>query len=482
MNQLRKNLGYQTVYQLLNTILPLITSPYLARVLGAEAQGVFSFTQSVVNYFTLFAMLGVVNYGTRTIAACAQNRDDRSCRFWEVYALQLITSILAIVLYGIYCIFVDGSNSVIVWIQGLYLLGALVDVSWLFFGVERFKTTVKRSVVVRLISVTLILLLVKSPSDLWIYALIMSGGTFLSSAVLWGCVPKIVEFRSISRVNLNGIMSHIKPNLVLFIPMLAMSVYHIMDKTMLGILSTYEQSGFYYNADKVINIPACIITGVGTVMLPRMTAVDRAGKKGEFTKVFNHSLQLVAVSSIAMAFGISAIATEFTPLFFGKGFDPCINLMIVLSPVLVIKGFSQTSRMQFLIPKQKEYIYIQSVFAGALVNFVVNALLIPKLGAMGAVVGTLIAEFVSCVWQYIGMSRFIDCKKTMVKALIYLGFGMLMFIGVRFVANFLKGGITGVIVEVLIGMTIYGGLCIGFWYATKDEMFWVIVGQKRSEK
>lgn len=478
MSKLKKNLGYQTIYQILNTCIPLITSPYLARVLGAEKQGVFSYTQSIVNYFTLFAVLGVVNYGTRTIADCGNDRGKRSKTFWNIYMLQLCCTIISISVYMFYLTCICSQNKCIALLQIFYLLGSLVDINWLFFGVEKFKITVSRNMVIRICSVILILILVRKPSDLWIYTLIMAGSTFLSNAILWFFASKEIDLKAIKNISRIEIATHIKPNLVLFVPLMAMSVYHIMDKTMLGLLSTYKQVGYYYNADKIINIPIGILTGVGTVMLPRMTSLNREEKLEEARKFFLRSIELIIVVAVAMACGISAISKEFTPFFFGKGYDECIRLIIALSPVLIIKGLSEIARMQYLIPNHKEKIFIESVFCGAGVNFVVNWFLISRLGALGAVIGTLVAELVSCVWQYIKMNRYISCLTTIFKSMIYVVFGIIMFTMVRVVALYFDGGIVGLFFEVLTGIITYAGICLIYWKVTKNEIVGLVIKKK----
>ena len=324
MSKIKRNLGYQTIYQILNTCLPLITSPYLARVLGAEKQGIFSYTQSIVNYFTLFAMLGVVNYGTRTIAECKKERRSISYSFWNIYLFQALTSAICIVLYSSYLFFLSPENRLIALIQGLYLIGSFLDANWLFFGLEKFKITVTRNMVVRLLSVAAILLLVKSRDDLWVYTLIMAGSPVISNVIIWKFIPNEVDIHFTDYINFDEVKRHIKPNLVLFIPLLGMSVYHVMDKTMLGILSSYEQVGFYYNADKIINIPIGVIGGVGTVMLPRMSALFADNRAEDIKKYFLTSIEGIIISAAAMAFGIAAISKEFTPVFFGEGFEPCV--------------------------------------------------------------------------------------------------------------------------------------------------------------
>ena len=274
-NSIKKNLGLQTIYQIINTCLPLITAPYLARVLGATQLGVFSYTSSVVAYFTLIAMLGTVNYGTRSIASVKQNIKKRNALFFEIYILQIIMTLIALAAYVVYLLIFCKNNIIISWIQSITLICCLFDVSWFFFGIENFQITVTINLIFRVLTVVGILILVKSSQDLWIYTLLMLGGTLASQSVLCIYMSKCIN---LVKVSFKNIFKHLKPNLLLFIPLLAMSVYHTMDKTMLGILSSYEQSGFYYNVDKIINIPLCVINGIGTVMLPRMTNLYNANK------------------------------------------------------------------------------------------------------------------------------------------------------------------------------------------------------------
>lgn len=470
MNKLKKNLGYQTIYQILNTCIPLITSPYLARVLGAEKQGIFSYTQSIINYFTLFAMLGIVNYGTVAIADCGDDKNKRSKTFWNIYAFQIICTLISMCIYIFYLIKICSQNKLIAFLQIFYLFGSLVDINWLFFGVEKFKITVSRNIVIRLCSVVLILATVKSPSDLWIYTLIMAGSTFLSNSILWFFTSKEININEIKEISSQEIIKHIKPILVLFLPLMAISVYHIMDKTMLGLLSTYTQVGYYYNADKIINIPIGVITGVGTVILPRITSLNKEGKQEEAEKLFLLSIELIIVVSTAMACGISAVSKEFTPLFFGQGYDSCIILIIALSPVLVLKGLSDTARMQYLIPNHKEKIFIESVVCGALVNLIVNWILIVRLDALGAVIGTLAAEFVSCVLQYAKMNKYISCSTSIFKSTIYLIFGLIMVFTVRIASTLFDGGILGLLFEIFIGAITYSVMCIGYWKITNSEI------------
>lgn len=476
MGNIKKNLGYQTLYQILSVCLPLITAPYLSRTLGAESLGIFSYTQSIVNYFLLFAMLGVTNYGTRTIASCINRKKEIGIQFWSIYFFQAITSIFLFLLYLLYCFFLCRDNKWIALIQGVYLLGAFSDINWLFFGVEKFEITVKINIIIKLITVILIMTLVKTAQDLWIYTVIMAVGTFLSQAVLWLFVSNIIEVGAIRDIKPDNVLHHIKPNLILFVPIAAMSVFHTMDKTMLGLFSDYTNVGYYYNTDKIINIPLCIINGIGIVMFPRMSVMESIGDKKKAADMFDLSLQGIMVMSCAMAFGIAAVANEFVPVFFGKGYEPCIVLTIIFVPVLIFKALSQTVRMQYLIPKHMEKFYIYAVILGALVNLVANYILIHRYGALGAVIATIIAEAIVVVLQFIFIRKTYNLKWFIKSSWIYIAFGIAMFWIVRMIAErAFNNSIFSLLIEILIGAGIYTLLCVIYWKVTKNTIWqWII--------
>lgn len=467
MPSVKKNLTLQTCYQILSVCLPLITAPYLARILGAENLGIFSYTGAVVGYFALFAALGTINYGTRSISSIKRELPLLNTTFWSIYSLQVITSLLVLVCYSLYLYFFCNENFIIASIQGLTLINCLIDITWLFFGLENFTITVTRSIIVKVLSLVLILCCVKDSGDLWIYTLIMLGGNVASQVILWCNLPTYIHFQMPTWL---GIRRHIVPNLMLFFPLLAISVYHLMDKTMLGLLSSYEQTGFYYNADKVVNIPLALLSGVGTVLLPRMSVLTQAKDYKAADNLFVQTICAIAAISIAMGFGIAAVAKDFVPVFFGSGYEPCILLVYLFAPIFIIKSFSHISSTQFLIPRHKEQKLTIAICLGAISNLICNIFLIPIYGALGAVIGTLIAELVSCIWQYIFIIPVISLKKVFHQILIYLCFGSIMFIVVKLVDVNIYNSIFSLISEIIFGAILYISLCVIYWRFTNNPL------------
>lgn len=230
MKKVNKNFMYNMVYQILLYIIPFIVTPYISRVLGAENIGIYSYTYSIVTYFMLLTLLGINNYGTRNIARNHKNREKLSFTFSSIYYLQIIMGIIMLVIYNISIIFMDKAYTMLFLINNLFIISAILDINWLFFGLEEFKITTVRNGIIKIVSVILIFLLVKRKEDLWKYLLIMSGSLVISQLYLFLFIKRYVDFK---KVKMKDITKHIKSVFVLFIPVIAYSVYRIMDKTMI---------------------------------------------------------------------------------------------------------------------------------------------------------------------------------------------------------------------------------------------------------
>lgn len=459
-SRLAKNIVYQTVYQILTVITPLITAPYVSRVLGANGLGLFTYTHTNAMYFTLFAMLGVANYGSRSIASVQDNKEARSEVFWNIYSVQVLMTLLMIALYSGYVLLFVKSNAQIVWIQGFIILACSFDVNWYFFGVEKFKVTVTRNIIIKILTVISVLLFVNQDTGVLGYTLVMSIGTLLSNIAV---VPFLRREIFFVYPKARMMAKHLKPNMILFVPVLATSVFHIMDKTMLGSLGGLTQLGYYTNADKVINIPIGIINGLGTVYMPRITSLRLNNKEVDVKPVLYSSLELYSFVVIALSLGLAAISSEFAPWFYGPGFEPCADLIKLFAPVFIFKSFSVYVRMNILIPYHNEKTYTVAVLAGAFINLIANSVFIPICGAQGAVIGTLLAEGAVWLIQVIKIPIKLSLKRVINSVAPYLIFGLLMIIVIRIIARLTISATMRIIAEISGGGMLYLGLCLLFW-------------------
>ena len=474
MNQVRKNFVYQITYRVITILTPLITSPILARALGAEKLGLFSATLAFVSYFQLISLLGVENYGNRSIAAVQDDVDKQQELFWNIYAVQVISSLLAILLYGAAFIFVSKDRYVITLLQGLWLIGSLLNINWYFFGTEQFKLTVTRNICVKILTVVLIVLCVRKPDDIFIYVLIMAGDSVLSNLLVWPFLKKSIGFQ---KPALSKMRKHIKPILILFVPILGMSVFHIMDKTMLDWLGTETDVGYYYSADKIINIPLSIITALGTVMMPRVSNEYSKGNRDGVRNMLKKSTELTIFMTCAVGIGIAAIANEFVPWFFGQGFEPCIRLIYWFVPILFAKAIGDLVRTQYMIPAKLDKLYTVAVFVGAGVNLVANIVLIRLFGALGAVLGTLLAEMTVTAFELICTKGQIPFGKYILEYSLYLLPSTVMLLLVRYLAGFLRLP-SSLLLLCLVGAggLIYLIISFGIWQLKKDSIFKDLLG------
>jgi len=471
MESIKKNFIYNIVYQVLLIFLPLITAPYISRTLGATAVGIYSYTNSVAYYFLMLAMLGISNYGNRSVAAVRDNKESLNRVFSSIYILQVSTFIIAILAYIIYAIFFAKNNELIFLIQLLYVISGMFDITWLFFGLEKFKLTIGRNLLIKIGTIICMFIFVHTPADLWKYTLIMSAGTFFSQVYLWIYVKKEVKF---VRVSINEVLKSIKPVLVLFIPVLAYSIYKVMDKIMLGDMSTYTQVGLYQNAEKIINVPMGIITALGTVMLPRMSNIIAKGEKGKTVLYIRTSIKLVTILCSAIAFGLMGIAPVLAPVYLGNEFVDCAQIITLLSISVFFIAWANVVRTQYLIPNRYDNIYVISTIVGAVLNFLINYMLIPHYQSNGAAIGTVVAEFSVMIIQVIAVRRELPIIRYIVKYVPIMGIGIGMMAIVREIGSIMGCYIKTLVVQVAAGGVFFCMLTVIYLFITKDEMLMLI--------
>lgn len=472
-HNIKKNFIYSVSYQILTIILPLITAPYVTRVLGAKGLGVYSKTQAWAHYFLLFAMLGVNNYGNRAIARVRDNREKASKTFWEIYTFQFVTAVIATALYWFYCIQFTSENRLIYMMQSFYVMSGLLDVNWCCFGMEKFKLTTIRSMVVRILTALAVFTLVNSKDDLWLYTFIISFGHIVSSLVVWPFIKKHIDF---IKPTWDGIKRHIKPNLVLFWPVIAVSLYNIMDKIMLGWFSEDEEVAFYTYAERIVTIPTTLILALDNVIMPRMSNLYASEGKNEKIKYLMDNVMMFAMfMAAAMGFGLAGIADVFAPWFYGSAFARCGFFIILLSPVIIVKAWAGALRTQFIIPTGRDIIYVISLTTGAIVNLFLNALLIPRINGIGAIIGTLAAEFAVCFIQFFLCRKDIDIKNYLINGLWFCVIGAIMFFLIEVLSHVSNHAVVTMAVQIVSGAIIYIGL--GSFYMIKIRKNPVLVNE-----
>lgn len=412
MKNLSKNLVYNIIYQVLLYIIPFILTPYLSRTLGATQIGEYSYTYSIVYYFMLFTLLGINNYGVRKISKAKREKDALGEAFSSIYGLQLFLGLISLIVYNLVSVVLLSTHYTILLIHNLFLTSAVVDINWFFFGIEKFDITVTRNAIIKVLSTLLIFMLVKSPDSILIYTIIMAGSTLLSQLYLVAILHKYINFYPLNIPK--SIKLHFTKCLVLFIPVIAYSIYRVMDKTMIGGIISTTELGYYENAEKIINIPIGILTAIGTVMLPFMSKQvkkDQSSMGDEKNDVLYRMFQVCFLIMIPMAFILLIIAKDFTSIYFGAGFEKSGDILILLLSTIIFATVANVIRTNYLIPNEEDKIYVTSTIVGAVVNLILNLIFIKSLGAIGACIGTIAAEASVMIYQIIATKKNINYKK-----------------------------------------------------------------------
>lgn len=467
MPSLKKNIVYNVLYQILAVIVPFITSPYLARMLGAEQIGVYSFTYSIAFYFMILSMLGISNYGNRTIAQVRTSREHLNQEFSNIYAVQLTCSLVMTVSYLIYATLFVNSFQIVAYIQVLHILSYATDVSWFFYGLEEFRITVARNSFVKLLTLISIFTFIKSPNDIYLYTFIMAGSTLLGQLITWPFLLKQVTF---VRPSLGKIKKHIKPIVILFFPVLAISIFSFLDKIMLGMYSSLKETAFYENSDKIISIPKALIQAFGAVMLPRTVHLLSIGEEQKSLEYVDKTMWIVLVITMGCAFGLAGVSTTFAPVYWGEEFRDSSQIIAGMTPALVFSAFGNVIRTQFLIPRSFDKEYTVSLLYGAVVNILINILLIPKIGAMGAVIGTIVAELVLCCYQTWIARNYLHIREYLINAGILFLIGSVMYMILILIASFLPISLLTLIIEIIAGAFIYISLLILYVFSSKNSL------------
>ena len=390
------NYIYNLAYQILMVIVPLISTPYISRVLLPEGVGIYSYTQTIATAFTLFAALGVNNYGQREIAYYQKNRKERSIIFWELFWGRFITTIVVCAVYIVFSfLYTDYSK----YLMGHFFVvaGTVLDISWLYGGMEDFKTVALRNVFVRIITLALIFVLVKSSDDVLIYILINSLTTLTSYALFFLHINKYIDYVHFSDLN---IRRHVNGTLGFFLPLISIQLYSQLDKIMLGVMvSSKLESGYYEQARKIVNIVILVLTSINSVMYPRIANLYKENNIETIKYYYRATFRIIVLLMLPIVTGLFIVSPVFTTVFFGNGYEGVSVLIRLSCLLLVFMTIGNFVGVQYLSPTGKQNEMTKIYMLSAIVNLSLNCVLIAKYLAVGAMIASIIAEGVSCIMQ-----------------------------------------------------------------------------------
>ncbi len=438
---------------MLTFLLPFLVMPYVSRVLTPDGVGLYSYTNSIVNYFLIFAGMGMSVYGTRQIACVRGDKEKLNKTFSALFYFKGFFSLAAALVYGVALLFVSDKYRLCLYIQTIMILATFFDISWFFAGVENFRISLVTTVLSKLLTIAATFLFVKSPADVWVHVLITSCGLLATNAMMWTGVKSKAK---LVKVPIKEVFFYTKSVFVVFISFIAVEVYTVLDKTMIGLLSSETQVGYYTYAEQFAKAGLGIIGAISSVLYPYMSSLREQSNDEEFRKQFHFSVMLISLIGVAASFGIAGIAKEFIPWMLGEEYETSISLLMILSPLTFIVSLGNIISRAYLLPSKKEKLCNVAVITAAVTNVLFNVLLIPKYEALGACIGTLFAEL-SATLVYLFCSRKEFAWKGYGVALVkYMVAGFSMYAAVRVLGEFLGVAVWVTLVEVAVGVTVYG--------------------------
>ncbi|HEP1819528.1 TPA: flippase [Streptococcus suis] len=389
-----------------NFIFPLITFPYVSRVLQAEGVGTINFATSIITYFSMIGMLGIPTYGIR---ACAKVRDDKEKLDKTVFEIMLLNSLvmgLSLILLFISVISIEklASEKVLYLVLSSTLVFNVLGVDWLYRSLERYTYITIRSILFKLFSVILMFLFVRTSDDYVIYGAITVVAAVGSNLLNFINLRKIISLRPINELN---IFQHLKPTLTFFLLTVSTTIYLNVDTTMLGFIKGSKEVGYYSAAVKVKQILVSVVTSLGAVLLPRLSYYYEQGKMEEFERLTQKALNFVFIISLPMVAYFILVSKQAILFLSGESFLPAVLPMQLIMPTVLFIGLSNLMGIQILVPTNREKLVVYSTIVGAVVDIIVNVFAIPALGASGAAIAGTIAECSVTIVQFFFLKEFI---------------------------------------------------------------------------
>ncbi len=452
-----KNYIFNLLYQGLSLALPLVTTPYLSRVLGADGIGKYSFPQSIVSYFALAAALGSTLYGQRAIARVSHDSGERARAFFEIFLLRAVGVAVAVVIYG-GAILPHVGDPLLYAVAAIEILGVALDVTWFYQGMEDFRPIALCTAIGRLLAVPTIFLFVRDRGDLIVYVACYGASLLLGHLLLWGGVRKYLSRVSLRRLH---VLRHTLPSLALFASQFAIQIYTVLDKTMIGLITRSDfENGYYEQSQKLVRVLLALVTSLGVVMASRVAVLWREEKRERVYDLVYGSFRFAFALGLPMAVGCGLILSRFVPIFYGEGFEPVMPILRALVWLFPVVGCSNVIGIQLLVPTGRERLLTFSVVAGALVNVLLNAVLIVYRAAVGAAIASVIAECAVTATQFFFVRRELHALRVLKMLARYALLSAVMGAVGLALSYVAPAGILGVALIVLPCVAVYGVLLL----------------------
>lgn len=469
-DSLKENIIYQGLYQLIRTLTPLITIPIISRVFGPTGVGIASFSFNIVQYFLMIASVGVQLYFNRIIAQSVGNKQHLSQQFWDIFISKLLLSVTVLVSYIATITLLIDDYYIIFLLQGIYIIGAALDISWFYAGTEKFKIPSLSNIVASGIVLGVVVIFVKDQSDLSLYVFTISIVTVINQIPLFIYLKRYIIFVSI---NWRQVWHIFCSSLAYLLPNGQLNLYTSISCVVLGLLGTYQQVGIFSNAFNILTVAIILINTFDLVMIPRITKMS-THPSHSLTKTLADNMNIQLILTVPMVFGLIAIMPSFYLWFFGEEFASTVPLMTILAILVLIIPLNMLISRQYLLIVNKIRLYNASITFGAVVNIVLCLILIYLFGIYGVAIARLVTEFILLIWRFIDITK-INVKLNIVSALQCTIAAVIMFIVLGVINHYLPPTMYATLLLIAIGIVVYLLLMM----TMKNQYVWQILSHLR---
>lgn len=452
MGKIAKNYLYNAAYQILVLIAPIITAPYLARVLGASNLGIYSYVNSSGNIITTISLLGIYAYGNRQVAYVRESKESLTHTFWEIIVARIGLGTLGTIVYAVYAE-LNPEYSSFFWIYYPYILAQFIDCSWVYVGLENMRPAVMKNFVTKLVNIAGIFLFVKEKDDLWIYILLLAITTLIANISIYTQLPKYIGKPP---RKLGSFSKHIKGSLALFLPQMASLFYLQVDKVMLEWLTgTTNEVSFYDQAEKIITIPLSLITVISSVVMPRLANEYQKGNKSGIQELLLQAGKYALCMAMAMMLGLFCIARQFIPWYLGEEFYATAYAMMILAPIILLNTLTGISGKQYFTATNQTRILLKADVAAAIMNIFINFFLIPQYGYVGAAIATVFSSLCSVITQYYYLKKQVNIRNLCCYSIKYLVGALIMAFCIFLFTRKMHASPLTTFLQILIGAATY---------------------------
>lgn len=474
-----KNAVFNMLNRFLTVIFPLVIISYVSRILGASGVGVVSSAQNFSTYFTMAAALGIPSYGIRAIAQASKNKQMSDKVFTELYIINLISTCICVIIYIFFLNFMNLDNIS----RKLYLLFSILvifnifNIEWVYQGFEEYKYITVRNFIIKCISLTLLFVFVKNEKDVMGYGIIVCFGTVGNYVLNMVNVNKYVKFNFHS-INLRR---HISPILTFFASVVAIEIYSLLDVTMLTHMTNSYFVGYYSNSTKIVKTVAGTLTAISAVLLPRLSLYFSLNDYKKIKKTSYQFLMITFILTIPCTIGLYLLSDQAVILVLGNEFIPAIQTVKILTFLIICMPLSGGVFCQLLLTAGKEKEYLVSVALGALLNVILNLIMIPRLQQNGAAFASILSEIAVCSLMIYFSRKVIKINISVRNALQLIVANVCMFIMLKLIIKLMDSLVISIAIKLAIEVIVGGLVYFLILMLVKNEYSMEIINRIRNK-